>query len=129
MDLTNKLLQNVLPLSVIEKLKENPTHRIAGTTLCYYFFFFLSHLSSLTVACHIVLTEKYQNVSVLFADIVNFTSYCAANDPRTVVDDLNEIFTDFDRVIEDYGMYKVKTIGDGYMACAGKLLDGMCGMC
>ena len=55
MELTDKLLQNILPQKIIDRLKHNFSEGIA---------------------------DKHQNVSVMFADIVGFTSYCSKHDPQ-----------------------------------------------
>ena len=59
------------------------------------------------------------NVTVLFADIVGFTVLSSSIAPERVVQLLNEIFTQFDRLVEKYGLEKIKTLGDCYMACGG----------
>ncbi len=66
-----------------------------------------------------VIAEQHAAVSVLFADVVDFTPYAEATSPTEVVQLLNEIFSDFDTLADRYGMEKIKTIGDAYMAVAG----------
>jgi len=56
---------------------------------------------------------------VLFADIVGFTKFSAGMNPEKLVVLLNEIFTDFDGIVDNRGLEKIKTIGDAYMAVAG----------
>jgi class 3 adenylate cyclase len=58
-------------------------------------------------------------VTVLFADIVGFTEIAATLSPINLVELLNEIFSEFDRLTEIYNLEKIKTIGDSYMAVAG----------
>jgi adenylate cyclase len=58
-------------------------------------------------------------VSVLFADIVDFTRFSAGMSPKRLVTMLNELFTDFDSITDIHGLEKIKTIGDTYMAAAG----------
>jgi class 3 adenylate cyclase len=58
-------------------------------------------------------------VTVLFADIVDFTGMSAAADPVEVVNLLNDVFSEFDRLAEKYRLEKIKTIGDAYMVAAG----------
>jgi adenylate cyclase len=58
-------------------------------------------------------------VTVLFADLVEFTPFAAHETPARVVEVLNEIFSRFDTLAERYGVEKIKTIGDAYMVVAG----------
>lgn len=85
------LLLNILPGSIAKALKAGPD----------------------TIA------EHYEGVSVLFADIVDFTEMSAQLSPTDLVELLNEVFTFFDEVTEELGIEKIKTIGDCYMAAAG----------
>ena len=55
----------------------------------------------------------------MFADVVGFTPFAATMEPRTMVEMLNEVFTQFDGLADRYGVEKIRTIGDGYMAVAG----------
>jgi magnesium-transporting ATPase (P-type)/class 3 adenylate cyclase len=61
------------------------------------------------------LTEKLDNVTLLFADIVGFTAWSSDKRPTEVVGMLSELFTRFDRMTVEYGVYKVCTIGDCYV--------------
>jgi class 3 adenylate cyclase len=63
--------------------------------------------------------EAYKNVSILFTDIVGFTSISKTMEPSVLIDELNDIFTHFDQIIENYGCVRIKTIGDAYMAVCG----------
>jgi adenylate cyclase len=65
------------------------------------------------------IADHYNEVSVLFADMVNFTPMSAEMRPAAMVELLNEIFTHFDSLVENYGLEKIKTIGDCYMVAAG----------
>jgi adenylate cyclase len=85
------LLLNILPDPVAKRLKEG-----AGT-----------------------IADSFSEVTVLFADIVDFTRLCSGVDPVDVVDMLNAIFSEFDDLAEKYGLEKIKTIGDAYMVAAG----------
>jgi adenylate cyclase len=85
------LLLNILPKEIIEILREK--HR--------------------TIARH------YDSASILFADVVNFTSMSASMNPSELVELLNEVFSEFDARAEKYGLEKIKTIGDCYMIAAG----------
>ena len=65
------------------------------------------------------IAEHSESVTVLFADIVGFTPLSANKTPRELVDLLNRIFSEFDALAHKYGLEKIKTIGDAYMAVAG----------
>jgi class 3 adenylate cyclase len=58
-------------------------------------------------------------VTILFADIVGFTSLSAEMEPMQLVAGLNQIFSAFDGLTEKYGLEKIKTIGDAYMVVGG----------
>ena len=60
-------------------------------------------------------TEKYTNVTLLFADIVGFTEYSAGKNPRQVVEMLSQLFTAFDKECNKLNLYKLFTIGDCYV--------------
>ncbi|MFN2135982.1 MAG: adenylate/guanylate cyclase domain-containing protein [Candidatus Promineifilaceae bacterium] len=94
------LLLNILPAPIAARLK----------------------LSSETIA------DGYDDVTVLFADIVDFTPLSAAADPVAVVQKLNAIFSDFDVLAARHGLEKIKTIGDAYMV-AGGLPEPRAGHC
>jgi adenylate cyclase len=98
-DLSEMLLHNVLPQAIAERLKGR---------------------SKLT-ADHLThaIVDSYENVSVLFADIVGFTSFSQGVSPEVLVGVLNDLFTRFDLIAEHRGLEKIKTIGDCYMAAAG----------
>jgi len=87
-----RLLLNVLPAVIAERLKSRP-----GDTLA----------------------ERFDAVSVLFADLVGFTPLAAQLSPEVGVDLLNDVFTAFDALSEKHGVEKIKTIGDGYMVVGG----------
>lgn len=86
-----KLLLNVMPKSVFEELKE------FGVSA----------------------PQTYDSASVLMLDFVAFTEMNIAADPAATVAELNDIFTNFDRIVEQFGCERIKTIGDAYMAVAG----------
>jgi adenylate cyclase len=63
--------------------------------------------------------QRFDEVSVLFADIVGFTPLSATMEPEELVDRLNEVFTHFDSLAEQHSVEKIRTIGDTYMVAAG----------
>lgn len=86
------LLRNILPEVIVARLKEEDDEVIA---------------------------DGFSEVTVLFADIVGFTRLAAERTPIDTVALLNEIFSRFDHLVEQYGLEKIKTIGDAYMAASG----------
>jgi class 3 adenylate cyclase len=88
---SEELLKNILPVSIIKRLKESPT----------------------TIA------EKFENCSILFVDVVDFTPFAEKSVAEDVVNILNDIFTLFDQLTEKYKLEKIKTIGDAYMVVSG----------
>ena len=65
------------------------------------------------------IAEHFSDVTVLFADIVDFTQLASGLHPEELVSLLDAIFTDFDALAERYNLEKIKTIGDAYMAVCG----------
>jgi class 3 adenylate cyclase len=90
-DKSDRLLLNVLPARVAEQLKGS------GTTT----------------------PELFENVTVLFSDLVGFTKLSAELPPARLIAELNDIFTQFDTIIEANGCERIKTIGDAYLAVCG----------
>ena len=88
---TEKLLLNVLPIAIADRLQKGEK----------------------------VEAETFPEVTVLFADVVGFTKLAAELGPRSVANLLNELFEIFDDLAEKYKLEKIKTIGDCYMAVAG----------
>lgn len=88
---SERLLLNVLPKSIADRLKRDPT----------------------------AIADSYAEVTVLFADIVDFTKFSASIAPRELVGVLNDVFTEFDQLAERHGLEKIKTVGDAYMAVGG----------
>jgi adenylate cyclase len=62
------------------------------------------------------IADSFENVTILFADVVGFTSYSGNMTPNELVAMLDEIFSEFDALADKYGVEKIKTIGDCYMA-------------
>lgn len=65
------------------------------------------------------LARSYKNVTLLMADIANFTKITTTFEPKQLVTLLHELFHRFDRLADQHGVEKIKTIGDAYMAAAG----------
>ncbi|MBK9147842.1 MAG: response regulator [Flavobacteriales bacterium] len=63
--------------------------------------------------------RHYDQVTILFSDFVGFTGISEQLAPAELVDELNVCFNAFDRIMEKYGIEKIKTIGDAYMAAGG----------
>jgi guanylate cyclase len=85
------LLLNVLPADVAQRLQSDP-HSIA---------------------------DHFDEASILFADVVDFTPLASGLDAREVVGLLDRLFTSFDELVDRYDVEKIKTIGDCYMVAAG----------
>jgi adenylate cyclase len=65
------------------------------------------------------IADSYPSTTILFADIVGFTPWAQRTPPADVVTLLDDLFTRFDEHADQYGLEKVKTIGDAWMAVAG----------
>jgi adenylate cyclase len=90
-DRSERLLLNVLPAPIAERLKQEDG----------------------------VIADRYPEVSVLFADLTGFTPTAERLPPEEVVSLLDGIFSEFDALVSRCGLEKIKTIGDGYMVAAG----------
>ncbi|MEP1200286.1 adenylate/guanylate cyclase domain-containing protein [Tateyamaria sp.] len=86
-----KLLLNIMPRSVYEEFK----------------------------TFGVVTPQMYDPVSVLMLDFVGFTDMVASEDPSVTVTELNDIYSAFDRIGEQFGCERIKTIGDAYITVAG----------
>lgn len=65
------------------------------------------------------IADSFEEVTILFADLVNFTQWASEITPTALVSYLNEIFSSFDELTEKHGLEKIKTIGDAYMVAGG----------
>ncbi len=66
-----------------------------------------------------VIADRFEEATVLFADIVDFTPLSAALPPEEVVELLDDVFSAFDRLAGEHRLEKIKTIGDAYMVAGG----------
>jgi adenylate cyclase len=89
---TEALLRNILPDSIVERLKARPGEPVA---------------------------DRVEEATILFADLKGFVPIAASLGAARTVAMLNELVTAFDRLAQDHGIEKIKTIGDAYMAAAG----------
>ncbi len=67
----------------------------------------------------VVTPQLYRDVSVVMLDFVDFTTFAEKSDPTVTLGELNDIFTAFDRIAEQFGCERIKTIGDAYLAVSG----------
>jgi adenylate cyclase len=88
---TERLLLNILPKPIAERLQEKPQ----------------------------IIADSFAEVSVLFADLVGFTDFSSQKSPTELVEILNLIFSKFDLLSQQHGLEKIKTIGDAYMVVGG----------
>lgn len=88
---SDKLLLNILPASIALRLKQDD----------------------------LLVADAYESVTILFADLVNFTELSAGMAPVDLLSLLNQVFSKFDELTERYGLEKIKTIGDAYMVVGG----------
>ena len=88
---TDKLLLNILPKSIADRLK------LSGDRIA----------------------DRHESVTILFADLVGFTTISAGMPADDLVEMLSQVFSRFDELTEKHGVEKIKTIGDAYMVVCG----------
>jgi class 3 adenylate cyclase/HAMP domain-containing protein len=110
---SERLLLNILPKAIAERLKSSPIHTIKRTANQLWDANSQLHTKSTIIA------DTFDEVSVLFADIVGFTEFASLVSATELVDMLNAIFSEFDRLADQYELEKIKTIGDSYMVVGG----------
>ncbi len=88
---SDMLLLNILPPKVAEELKEKGFSQ----------------------------PEAFENVSVFFSDVVGFTTLSSGLEAKHLIEELSDIFTNFDRIIERHSCQRIKTIGDAYLCVSG----------
>jgi class 3 adenylate cyclase len=66
-----------------------------------------------------VAPRRFEEVAVLFCDVVGFTSFCDRHPPEHVVEHLQALVERFEALTDDHGLEKIKTVGDAFMATAG----------
>jgi adenylate cyclase len=98
-EVSERLLLNVLPRSIAERLK--------------------GRRDLITDGADEVIADSHDEVTVLFADIVEFTRFSEGVSAQVLVDVLNDVFVRFDEIADKRGLEKIKTIGDAYMVAAG----------
>jgi len=86
-----RLLLNILPASIADRLRQGET----------------------------IIADRFEEMTVLFADVVDFTQLSTRMTPVEVVAILNRVFSVFDGLADRYGLEKIKTIGDAYMVVGG----------
>ena len=72
------------------------------------------------------IADHYEQASICFLDLENFTQLAKSLSPEALVDMLDDIFSQFDKLTKIHGLEKIKTIGDGYMAAAGIPTESRC---
>lgn len=63
--------------------------------------------------------KRFESVTILFTDFKNFTHYAENLSPEELVESVDFYFSEFDRIVEKYGLEKIKTVGDAYMCASG----------
>ena len=88
---SENLLHNILPRKVAQELREKGSVKPA----------------------------RFEDVSIMFSDFKGFTNIVASIPTKKLIEELNEIFSEFDDIVESEGVEKIQTVGDGYLAACG----------
>ncbi len=88
---THHILKNILPVEIVKSLKRGV----------------------------VIQPRPYRNVTIIMADLVNFTEKATRMSPRKLLDELRIIFTKFDEISQKHNCVRIKTIGDAYMGVSG----------
>ncbi|KXZ45914.1 hypothetical protein GPECTOR_49g498 [Gonium pectorale] len=116
----HKLLESIFPRHVIEYMTLSNAAAAAGPALGADGGSLLRLAGAAGSACKLAsLATWHPCVTILFCDIVGFTSACHASTPLTVMTFLNELYSHFDGLVDIYKVYKVETIGDCYVVAGG----------
>ena len=88
---TEALLLNILPGTIVDRIRKG----------------------------EIAIADRFPDATILFADLVDFTNLAGRHSPGRIVELLNGLFSDFDKLAKEFKVEKIKTIGDAYMAAGG----------
>ncbi|WP_201323541.1 adenylate/guanylate cyclase domain-containing protein [Pseudanabaena sp. lw0831] len=124
---SERLLLNVLPKAIAERLKSSPIYTPTNISINIptnipvnrTSAILTKSISRLKTESGTIVADTFEEVTVLFGDIVSFTEFASSVSANELVNMLNEIFSEFDRLVDHYGLEKIKTIGDSYMAVGG----------
>jgi class 3 adenylate cyclase len=90
-DKSETLLLNILPKTIVARMRQG----------------------------EVDIADRFNEVTILFSDLVGFTALATRSPPSRVIQLLNQVFSEFDKLAEELGLEKIKTIGDSYMLAAG----------
>lgn len=90
---SDRLLRALVPPSAVRELKSNDT----------------------------IPPKRFEGVAVLFCDVVGFTDFCDTHTPTEITDNLQELIIQLEDIGQRYGLEKIKTVGDAFLATAGLL--------
>ena len=116
---SERLLLNVLPKAIAERLKSSPIYMPTSIPIKRTSEILTNSIIPKLKPSGTIVADTFEEVTVLFGDIVSFTEFASSVSANELVHMLNEIFSEFDRLVDFYGLEKIKTIGDSYMAVGG----------
>ncbi|MEA5477360.1 adenylate/guanylate cyclase domain-containing protein [Pseudanabaena galeata UHCC 0370] len=116
---SERLLLNVLPKAIAERLKSSTIYTPTNIPIKRSSEILSTSTISKLKPSGTIVADTFEEVTVLFGDIVSFTEFASSVSANELVHMLNEIFSEFDRLVDFYGLEKIKTIGDSYMAVGG----------